>query len=224
MRVNKNCSIALLMLLGLGLALGAGTSSAASDPVENAPGGQAERQPGQWSKPTVAHQGIRVMNAAGHRAESRYHYAPPGKMHEETTMEGMPLSIIVREDLGVIWTLLPGGMYVEMEIGEAGGQGAPSAEDIVEFQALGEEEVGGWPTTRYRVVSMEDGEPLEGEFWVTKHWIPVRMELQLGDGSGETVEWEIRELRITEQDPALFELPAGATPMPGAEALRGLFD
>jgi len=199
-----------------GLALATSATAAADDSSD----GALEK----WRKPTVAHQAIRVMNAAGHRAESVYHYAPPGKMHEETTMEGMSLSIIVREDLGLIWTVLPGGMYVEMDIGEAGDRGAPSAEDIVEFEALGEEEIDGWPTTRYRVVSMEDGEPLAGEFWVTEHWIPVRMELEVGDGPGETVEWEIRDLRITAQDPALFELPDGATPMPGGAMIKGLFN
>ncbi|MFU8895519.1 MAG: DUF4412 domain-containing protein [Gammaproteobacteria bacterium] len=171
--------------------------------------------PEGWSLPTVAHEGTRVMTADGQTIESRYRYAPPGKQREEMSHEGMSMAIILRQDLGVVWTILPGNMYMEMALDEAddNGPSAPSAEGIVEFEELGKEEVNGWPTTRYRVVTMEDGEEADGYFWITEHWIPVRMEITLRDSPGEKVIMNIRDLRIRDQDPALFEVPPGATNM-----------
>ena len=179
--------------------------------------------PAGWSEPTVAHQGTRVMTAGGQTVQSSYHYLPPGKHREEMTIEGMSMSIVIRQDLGVVWTIFPpalGNMHMEVAIDEAE-HGGPSMEGIVEFEALGQEEVNGWPTTRYRVVMQEDGREAEGYFWITEHWIPVRMEISMRDDPRETVTMEIRDLQIRDQDPALFDLPAGSRAMPGLGGMPG---
>ena len=185
----------------------------------------AANVPEGWSLPTVAHEGTRVMTAGGETVESYYRYAPPGKQREEMSHEGMSMAIILRQDLGVVWTLLPGNMYMEMALDDAeiDGPATPSAEGIVEFEELGTEEMNGWPTTRYRVVSMEDGEEADGYFWITEHWIPVRMEMTIrGDSPDEKMIMNIRDLRIRDQDPNLFELPAGATNMSGMGGFTGM--
>lgn len=173
----------------------------------------AANLPEGWSEPTVAHEGTRVMSVDGTTVESRYRYMPPGKTREEVTMEGMSVSLILRQDLGVVWTVLPGNMYMEMAIDEADMPGTSPTEGVVEFEVVGEEEIDGWPTTRYRVVMLEDGEEATGYFWITEHWIPIRMEITMADDPDERISWHIRDLRITEQDPALFEVPAGARNM-----------
>jgi len=184
----------------------------------------AANLPEGWSEPTVAHEGTRVINAGGETVQTRYRYLPPGKQREEMSIEGMSMAIILRQDLGVAWTMLPNNMYMEMSIDEAeqDGPSAPSAEGVVEFKKIGTEEINGWPTTRYHVLMMEDGEEAEGDFWMTDHWIPIRMEITTRDNPQETVTMEIRDLQIRDQDPALFEIPAGATKMSGFGALGGL--
>lgn len=180
--------------------------------------------PEGWSEPTVAHEGVRVMQASGQEVQSHYRYLPPGKQREEMSLEGMSMAIILRQDLGVAWTLLPNNMYMEMAIDEVEQEGpsAPSAEGIVEFEKLGTDNVNGWPTTRYRVLTRQDGEEAEGYFWITEHWIPIRMEINMQDSPGETLTMEIRDLRIQPQDPALFEIPAGATKLAGMGGLGAL--
>lgn len=175
--------------------------------------------PAGWSEPTVAHDGIRVMSADGEAVQSRFYYQPPGRHREEMNREGMSLVMIVRQDLGLAWTLLPGGMYMEISLDEDDAEvpvpAGSAAEGIVEFEKLGMDTVNGLATTRYRVVTLEDGEEAEGYVWVTEHWIPVKSEIWMRDDHGFKIETEIRELNIGPQDPALFELPADARKMPG---------
>jgi hypothetical protein len=180
-------------------------------------GATAAGLPEGWSEPTVAHEGTRVMSAGGQTVESSYRYLPPGRQREEMNVAGMSMTLILRQDLGVAWTILPNNMYMEMAIDEVDQEGpsAPSAEGIVEFEELGREEINGWPTTRYRVLMMEDGEEAEGYFWITEHWIPIRMEITMPDDPQGTVTMEVRELKIRDQDPALFEVPKDATRMSG---------
>jgi hypothetical protein len=187
---------------------------------------KAAEIPDGWSLPTVAHEGTRIMRAEGVTAESAFRYLPPGKQREEMTHEGMSVAIIIRPDLGVTWTLLPGNIYMEMALGDADASGShspstPSTEGVVSFEELGKEEVGGWPTTRYRVVTRDEGEESEGYFWMTEHWIPIRMEFSSRGNPAETVIMEIRNLQIRDQDPALFEVPAGATKMSGLGGMSG---
>jgi hypothetical protein len=183
----------------------------------------AANMPEGWSEPTVAHEGTRVMNASGHVMESTYRYLPPGKHREEMNHDGMSMAMIIRQDLGVVWTVLPGGMHMEISIDEADKDAAYSTagEGIVEFEKLGTEQVNGLKTTRYRVLTREDGEEAEGYFWVTDDWITVRMEMETKDSPGEKVVMEIKDLQIRDQDPALFEIPPGSTKLSGLGGLAG---
>lgn len=181
--------------------------------------------PAGWSEPTVAHQGIRVIKAGGQTIESRYHYRPPGLHREEMSHEGMSIAMVIRQDRGVIYTFLPHNMYMETSIDQPGMMGErdpiPDTDSIVEFEEVGQEEINGWPTTRYHVITMDEGQRAEGDFWVTEHWIPIRMEFNSSEQPGETMSMEIRDLLIVEQDPALFEVPAGATKLMGMGGFGG---
>jgi hypothetical protein len=187
--------------------------------------GAAANLPEGWSLPTVAHDGVRVMSVAGQSVESAYRYTPPGKERQEFSQDGMSLAMIIRQDLGLAWTLLPGNLYMEMSMDAIEQEAArtPTAEGVVSFEKLGTETVNGWATTRYRVVMKEDGAEGDGYFWITDHWIPIRMEITMRDQPAETVTMEIRDLNIRAQDAAMFELPPGATKMSGLEGLSSIF-
>ena len=179
-----------------------------------ASGVRAAEPPAGWSEPTVAHEGVRVMRAGGETIESAYRYLPPGKHRQEMVHEGMSVTMILRHDLGVAWMLLPmGNMYMETPIDSVAAEGptAPSAQHVKEFREVGKEEIDGWPTTRYHVVTVQDGERAEGDFWVTEHWIPIRIEISADRAPSKAVTMELKDLKLQPQDPALFELPPGAT-------------
>jgi len=175
--------------------------------------------PAGWSEPTVAHEGTRVITAGGETIETRYHYRPPGLHREEMHHQGMSMAMVIRQDRGLVYTFLPNNMYMETSIDKPGMMGErdplPGADSIVEFTETGTEEINGWPTTRYHVVTVDDGQRAEGDFWVTEHWIPIRMEFSSSEQPGETMRMEIQDLRVIEQDPALFEVPPGATKLMG---------
>jgi len=181
--------------------------------------------PAGWSEPTVAHEGTRVIKAGGETIETRYRYRPPGLHREEMSHQGMSMAIVIRHDKGVIYTFLPNNMYMETSIDDPGMMGErdplPGADNIVEFTEVGAEEINGWPTTRYHVITMDEGQRAEGDFWVTEHWIPIRMEFTSSERPGETMNMEIRDLRVGEQDPALFEVPPGATKLMGMGGFGG---
>lgn len=182
---------------------------------------QAAEIPEGWHQADVAYEGTRIMSAGGNSMSSKFHYAPPGKHRQEMEQSGMSIVTIVREDKGVIWSLLGGGMYIEMAFGEQSEDGdplknpqgvtLPEGTEVLEFEELGEETVNGFDTTKYRVVMVSDGQEAEGLYWMTEEQIPVRMEVTPRDGSVETVVIEMTELSIQPQADTLFELPPGAT-------------
>lgn len=183
----------------------------------------AANLPEGWSEPTVAHDGIRVISVEDERMESRFYFQPPGKQREEMTREGMTISVIVRQDLERVWSILPGGLFMEMSLDDSEGDSSfvPSGEGVVDYERVGTETIDGWDTTRYRVKTLEDGEEAEGYFWFTEHWIPIRMEIAMVDNPSDVLRMEVRELKIRAQDPALFELPPGAVPMPSLGGMGG---
>src|SRR5690606_33101846 len=71
-------------------------------------------------QPQVSFSAWRVMSADGLQVEGQYHYAP-GKHRNEIEMEGQKMTSILREDLDMMWNVMPDQrMYMELPIG--GGQ------------------------------------------------------------------------------------------------------
>jgi hypothetical protein len=183
----------------------------------------AAQLPEGWSHPTVAYDGIQSVQVPGHTAEVPVNYMPPGNYRQEMAGDdGMSMAIILRQDLELAWTLLPGGMYMEMPMDTAEFEAGPRAEGIVEYREVGREEIHGWPTTRYHVLMLEDGEEAEGDFWITDDWIPVRVEIRMREDPEDFVVMEMRELNIRPQDSSLFNLPPGARKLEGMGGLSEL--
>lgn len=181
---------------------------------------RAAELPEDWRSPAVAYEGTRLIHAGGQSISSKFHYAPPGKHRQEMNQGGMQIVTIMREDKGVIWSIIGQGMYLETAFGEqvegrdpSQGLVLPDDTEVVEFEELGPETVNGVDTTRYRIVMRDKEQETEGHYWLTDERIPIRMEVEPRDGSYERVVMETTDLAIGPQADELFELPAGATAM-----------
>ena len=135
------------------------------------------------------------------------------KVRTETTMAGVTLLNIVREDLGVMWISNPLlGRCLEQpveaidDVTQVGGQ--YEAGDVV-YEALGEETIDGRATTKYEVKA-DDPEigPHKAYMWTTPENILVRMEMAtVADGSALEFTMRLVDLQLGPQDDALFESP-----------------
>jgi hypothetical protein len=132
----------------------------------------------------------------------------------------MQIVTILREDKGVVWSIIGPGMYMETAFGEEvqgrdPGRGLvlPDDTEVVEFEELGRETVNGVDTTRYRILMRDDERDTEGLYWLSDEKIPMRMQVTPQDGSYDTVTIETTDLSIGPQADELFELPAGAQAM-----------
>jgi hypothetical protein len=117
---------------------------------------------------------------------------------------------IIRFDKGVMWVLMPKQrMYMENPIPTTPGGGDNLK--YLEKKKLGKETVNGISTTKYKTVAQDpQGNRLEGFSWLTDDGILVKNDMQLSDGARKMqVKTEISDLKVGNQDPALFEVPNG---------------
>jgi hypothetical protein len=171
-------------------------------------------------KPTVDYSGTRVMDTAQGRIRQQLYWTPD-KVRTETAFQGMTVTNIVRQDLGLMW-IVNAGMsqcleqsldQVEADMGLAPGD-ALEARDV-DYEELGQETIGGVETTRYRVVSKDTGEVHRAMFWVTSENIPLKMQVEPGGEDGDqAVTMTLEDLEIGPVDPALFESPGQCMRMP----------
>jgi hypothetical protein len=91
---------------------------------------------------------------------------------------------------------------------------------------VGSESVNGIATTKYAVDKAIPEGHLSGAIWLSRDGIPMRCDGRFAARGGRvsTVHWELRQVRIGRQDPALFEIPPGYTKLPpeAAAILMGL--
>jgi hypothetical protein len=143
----------------------------------------------------------------------------PDKVRTETSLGGVTLLNIVRDDLGVMWIANPMlGRCLEQpvetidEMTQLGGQ---YAADQVTWKELGKETVDGLETTKYEV-SADDAEigPHKAYMWSTPENILVRMEMEtVAQGTELKFTMRLVELELGDQDDALFESPGDCISM-----------
>ncbi len=86
--------------------------------------------------------------------------------------------------------------------------------DQVDLEQVGSETIEGLATTKYKFV-MKDGSA-GGFLWYTREGIPVKMDLiSKSGGRNSRITVTLENVQVGEQDPSLFELPAGYTALPG---------
>jgi hypothetical protein len=93
-------------------------------------------------------------------------------------------------------------------------------------KAVGEETIDGIATTKYTVNKDIPEGLLSGSLWLSADGIPMRCDgsFTRKNGKVSTVHWELRHVRIGQQDAALFEVPADYSKLPpeAAATLLGL--
>lgn len=161
----------------------------------------------EMQEPQVDYSADSVMESEGVTMKSRVYHSHGKQRQEMGGEEGMVT--IIRPDKKVIWQLM-GNMYMEMSMDQQG-SGDPQNMDVQQRTAVGNEEINGVKTTKYKVIATaKDGKKFGGFFWDTKDGITMKMDMLLKEGDRkDRMLIELSNLKIEKQDPKLFEIPAG---------------
>ena len=134
-----------------------------------------------------------------------------GKRRQEMTFQGANQVMILRPDLGVMYMIMAGtGMAMEMPLSP--GMASMGYDNVRALQprAVGEETVSGLATTKYRIDHSEPDGSMTGHSWITDDGIMVKMEGEVSaEGQVEPIGFLLTNIQRGDQNPSLFELPAG---------------
>lgn len=159
----------------------------------------------------------RIMDTGGVQLVGQVNH-DHGKERWESSQEGMAQVTIMRPDLAKLIMYMPHlNMAMELPLDSGPQFGLPTDPNGPQPEAVGQEDIAGEATTKYRV-EVDDGTatPFIVFSWVTDDGIVMRTE---GKGpDGEFVMY-LTQLTRGPQDAALFEIPAGAQLMPINPAL-----
>jgi hypothetical protein len=141
--------------------------------------------------------------------------AAPGMERSELRIGSMATVMIVRQDLKLGYMLMPmQKMYRELPFTQATQQSGTVAQDQVELETVGTEVVAGLATTKYKFVTKDKS--AGGFLWYSVEGIPVKMDVLSKTGKDKSrMTVTLQDIRITTQDRAQFEVPAGYARMPG---------
>jgi hypothetical protein len=119
---------------------------------------------------------------------------------------------IIRKDTKVMWQLMPSEkMYMEHKIGQ--GNSKDMTQWDFEETVVGEEVLDGVKVTKYKTIATStDGKRYGGFSWRTNEGIPIKTDLLYKEGNEKhRMMTELRNVKIGQQDPQLFEIPQGFT-------------
>lgn len=171
--------------------------------------------------PTVGYSADRVIETESGTMNGKV-YAMRGMERSETNMSGMQTVMILRHDRQLGYMLMPAQhLYRQMDLATAQKQTGSQPSDQVDITEVASESIEGHATTKYKMV-MKDGSA-GGFIWITGEGIPIKMDMLSKSRSGKTrITVTLTNLEIGDQDPQLFEVPAGYTAMPGFPGMPGL--
>lgn len=162
----------------------------------------------------VSYDGIRTIEFSEGTFEAIERRAP-GKMYTETQAGGMTAGVILREDLGKSYILMPSmGFYKEDSLKDGMLQSSNGLE-FSKIDKMGREEINGHPSTKFKTKFKDNEGKGAGFVWVTDTGIPIKMDMIYSnkDMKGKRFLVQFIELNIREQDPSFFELPPNLKPM-----------
>jgi len=135
-------------------------------------------------------------------------YFNKDRLRDEMQMGGQSMVMIQRFDLNKSWTLMGQGMYMENDLGES--EQAPDFK-LIEKTVVGQEVVNGMQTTKYKTVYQSSRGKFGGFTWINEDNIAVKG-FMISDEGGrkQRILFELHNIKIGNQDAALFELPSGA--------------
>jgi hypothetical protein len=174
----------------------------------------------QAAKPTlpqVEYSADSVMETAEVSMKGHVNYAPSRERREMVTDGGDKMTVIMRLDKKMAWTLMPAEKaYMEMSLDQASSQ---AKDDIskykIEQAVVGPEILNGVHTTKSKIIMTgPKGQKMGGFMWVTNNKIMVKMDaIAIDKNDKMRFKTELTNLKVGKQDPALFEIPQGYTKM-----------
>lgn len=178
-------------------------------------------------RPDKEYSGVRVVDTPRGPMRQKIFWTQD-KARTETEVEGMQMTNIVRQDLGVMWIQSPmmptcvEQPLDEMEPTIALEQAPELPDENVEYRKLGTESVAGHDTTKYEVVSTDpDGETHTALFWVNEDNITMRMEVS-GSHPDQRFVMHLEELEVGPQPASLFESKGECMSMPAMPGMPGM--
>jgi hypothetical protein len=127
----------------------------------------------------------------------------------------MTAGVILREDLGKSYTLMPSMGFYREETLEDGLTQASNGLEFSQIEKVGREEVNGHACTKYKTRFTDKEGKGAGFVWVTDTGVPMKIDMIYSNASakGQRLTMQFTELNLREQDPSYFEVPANLKPM-----------
>jgi hypothetical protein len=162
----------------------------------------------------VSYDGIRTMEFQDGTFEMTERRAP-GKMYTEMYVGNMTTGVILREDLGKSYILMPSMGFYREESLEDGLMQSSNGMEFSEIEKVGTEDVNGHPSTKYKTRFTDKEGKGAGFVWVTDTGVPIKIDMIYSNQSakGQRLTMQFTELNLRPQDPAYFELPPNLQPM-----------
>lgn len=162
---------------------------------------------------TVEYSADRTMESGQGSISGKVYHALGGKERQEMTLQGTTQIMITRLDKKVVWSLMPAQKtYMEMSLEASTQQTGTDVNNCdMNLNSLGDETVNGVKATNNKIsMSCPDNSNFNGNIWVTKEGIMVKLDAVGGQGSTQgRIKIDLKNLKIAKQDPGLFEIPAG---------------
>jgi Domain of unknown function (DUF4412) len=176
----------------------------------------------QLSRPQVEYSADSTVQTEEMTMEQRVYYTPAKERRETLTGSGDGAVQIFRYDSKVMWQLMPSEkMYMEHSMAQNKGND-PSQWDYVET-VMGEEVMNGVKVTKYKTIATStDGKKYGGFSWRTKEGISIKSDLLYKEGNEKKrMMTELKNLKISRQDPQLFDVPKDFTKIDMAGMMGG---
>ena len=186
------------------------TTAAAGLLLLSAASAQSEALP--FLEATSPYSATRVIETSEGNFEQKVYWTFD-KVRTETMIEGVTLTNIVRDDLGLMWISNPVlGRCLEQTVEAVDNMtqlGGQYAADAVEYKEVGPEAIGGLDATKWEVTADDPEVGLhKAYFWVTDEKILVRMEMDpIGEEENINFTMRLEDLVLGDQNAELFESP-----------------
>ena len=162
----------------------------------------------------VSYDGVRTMEFQGGTFEMTERRAP-GKMYTEMYVGNMTGGVILREDLGKSYILMPSMGFYREETLEDGLMQSSNGLEFSEIEKVGKEDVNGHSSTKYKTRFKDNEGKGAGFIWITDTGVPIKIDMIYSNqtAKGQRLTMQFTELNLRAQDPSYFEVPANLKPM-----------
>ena len=162
----------------------------------------------------VSYDGTRLMEFQDGTFEMTERRAP-GKMYTEMYVGNMTTGVVLREDLAKSYILMPSMGFYREESLDDGLMQASNGLEFSEIKKVGDEDINGHSSTKYKTRFKDNEGKGAGFIWVTDTGVPIKIDMIYSSQSvkGQRLTMQFTELNLRQQDPAYFEIPANLKPM-----------